>query len=212
MTFTNDSTAGRLIHTTHVDNLRGYIGDGQVHCPADRDPAFREIWSLDIARRRAQRGLPFGGLALGNCTSFHLCPKTPAHFGIATGYGTARVSNTDIVHLETSVAILGRHMMAVAVSDRNLLARDAQVTLGADGLKTIDWQLILSGQFSRDPTDPSRVTRAAAEVITRGSLPFAAIEKIVCWNETTAGVVADMVREIGICVVVDTSYFFKAGE
>ena len=212
MPFTNDSTVGRLIHTTHVDNLRGFIGDGQVRCPADRDPAFQEIWSPDIAQRRARRDLPFGALLLGRCTSFHLCPKTPAHFAIATGYGTARVSNADIVHLETSIATLERHIMAVAVSDRNLLARDAQLTLGAGGLETVDWQLILSGQFSRDPNDPSRAARAAAEVIIRGSLPFEAIEKIVCWSEATADAIADMVREVDASVSVDRSYFFKAGE
>ena len=212
MPFTNDSTVGRLIHTTHVDNFRGIIGDGQVRCPADRDPAFREIWSPDIAQRRARRDLPFGTLSLGRCTSFHLCPKTPAHFAIATGYGTARVSNADIVHLETSIATLERNIMAVAVSDRNLLTRDAQLTLGADGLKTVDWQVILSGQFTRGPNDPSRAARAAAEVIIRGSLPVEAVERIVCWNETTAEVIADMVREVETSVFVDRNYFFKAGE
>ncbi len=211
MPFVNNITIARVIHTVHISNLPGIVSDGYVRCPDDRDRTFYEIFSPEISARRSQRTLPFEGLTLGRYVSCLLTPKSPAHYAIATGYGITRVRNAEVVHLETSLSILSTHPVALALSDRNGLARDARVTPGLDQLPDVDWGVILSGRFSRDPADPSRAARAAAEVLVRDCIPLTAIARMVCWDTATAQTVAGLVHEVAVQVDVDRDYFFYAG-
>ncbi len=211
MAFANNITLGRVVHTSHVTNLAAIVQDGWVSCPEDRKPDFWEIYSPEIMARRAQIALPFDSLMLGRCVSCLLTPKSAALFAVATGYGVARVRNSELVHLETSCPTLGANAVNLAISDRNALARDARVTPGTDQLPALDWEVIMSGKFSRDPADPTRAARAAAEVLVRDRIPLRSIERIVCWDSAVALTVADKVHELNIEVVVDRSYFFEAG-
>lgn len=212
MPFVNDSTLGRVVHTSHLTNMTAIVQDGWVSCPDDRKSDFREIFSPEIMARRAQIKLPFDSLTLGRCVSCLLTPKSAALFAVATGYGVARVRNSELVHLETSLSTLGTNAVDVAISDRNALARDARVTPGTDQLPALDWGLIRSGKFSRDPADPTRAARAAAEVLVRDRIPLRSILRIICWDSASALIVADMIRGLNIEIVVDRSYFFEAGK
>ena len=137
--------------------------------------------------------------------------KTPAHFAVATGYGVPRVSNEEIVHLETGVVALTDYLVGVA--DRNPLARDACIIAGTAGFDHVDWEVIASGMFAKTAHDPTRPTRAAAEALIRDQLPLSAVQRIVCWDVAVALTVTGILNDAGVSMAVEVrpKAFFSAG-
>lgn len=142
-----------------------------------------------------------------------MTPRSPAHLGIATGRGAARVPNDQIIHLQTSARRLTEAMIAIGVSDRHPLARDACITVGVGGLDTVDWAAVRVGNFAKSVEDPTRAARIGAEVFVRAMLPFVLIDNIACWNGASADVVRAAVSRDSerVRVEVRPDQFFKAG-
>jgi len=52
-------------------------------------------------------------------------------------------------------------------------------------LDQLDWQLLRTRDFSRDPEDPGKQTRYQAEALVHRYLPVEALLGIGCFDETT---------------------------
>lgn len=203
-----------LVYTTHISNLGRILYGSGVFCPDARGLLYREIWSSDIGERRSKVIVnASAGLTIAGCVGLTLSSRSPAHYAVATGYGVERVPNGEIVHLETDISTLTDHMIAVAVADRNPLARDARFVKGVGGFDHVDWEVISSGRFSKSADDPTRLRRAGAEAFVAEWLPLSAVRRIVCWNAATAQTVTGLVHDIEtvIPVAVKPSAFFSAG-
>ena len=200
-----------LTHTTHIANLPAILRDGGVCCPDGRDGAYREIWSADIVERRATQVVDAASeLRLGGCVGLTLTSRTPALYAVATGYGVPRVINKDILHLETIVPVVEQQLF---VADRNPLARDVRIVAGTAGFDGVDWDVIVSGDFTKTANDPTRPARVAAEALVRAVLPLAAVQRIVCSDPTVALTVTGFLHDAAMTIPVEVrpKAFFSAG-
>ena len=204
-----------LYHLTLKANLPRISAEGCVRARgAPGLPYTQEIWPEEFLAARAKCVLPFAArLSLDLFVPFTFCAKTPAAYNVATGYnGIVRRPNRELIFLRTTSRRLLEAMIPVVCSDRMPLKRDTVFTAGISSIGAFDWTLINSGLFHNDPADPNRSARVAAEILAYKTVPFDALDAIVCWDEIAA---REMLEEAdvvcGLPFLTDRRCFFPKG-
>lgn len=77
-------------------------------------------------------------------------------------------------------------------------------------LGQIDWAILQSRDFRRDPDDPGKVERYQAEALVHKTLPCAGLLGITCYDDGTAGELRRLVekRGLGLQVIKKQGWYF----
>lgn len=177
---------GLIFRITHIRNVP-WILDNGVHCrnSGARDPNFTDIGNLDLIGKRNHRQLPVGpGGTLSDYVPFYFTPWSPMLYNIKTGYqGVRQRPMSEIAILVSSIPKLDELGHRYLISDRHAYLQLAQFATDSSGLARIDWPLLQSRNFKRDPDHPERFDRYQAEALVHRQLPCGGLRGIVCYGE-----------------------------
>ncbi|MCU0626744.1 MAG: DUF4433 domain-containing protein [Gemmatimonadaceae bacterium] len=205
---------GLIFRITHIENVPWILAHG-LHCrnSASFDPTFRNIGNVELIDRRHSRKVPVPpGGTLSDYIPFYFTPRSPMLYNIRTGRGgVPRVPMPDIVMFVAKLPDLVAAGVPCVVADRHAFMVAARFTSGVDGLATVDWDVLRSGNFRRDPDDPGRMERYQAEALVHGSLPASRLAGIVCHGDAQRAPLQQLVNDhqLALKVVSRPHYFFS---
>ena len=133
-----------------------------------------------------ERALEIAGAVRGEAGGV----KVGLEFFAAQGpAGVRRVSELGLPFLFTDC-----HAYSGLASFYNDLAR----------LDRIDWPLLQSRDFKRDPEDPGKLERYQAEALVHKHVPLAALLGIVCHTDVVRAEIESKMRALGVALPVHT--------
>lgn len=172
-----------IFRITHASNIAWILANG-LHCSngVHSNPNYIAIGNADIIARRATRVVPIPpGGTLSDYIPFYFTPYSPMLLNIKTGYnGVTRRLMDDIAIVVSSLREIHRQGLGFVFTDRHAYLATAEFHNSLDRLDRIDWPLLQSRNFRRDPDDPGKLERYQAEALVYRHLPIAAILGIVC--------------------------------
>ncbi len=203
----------RIFRITHIDNVP-WILDHGLHCKNSdvKDPNFIPIGIANLIDKRSSQTVPIGMKGvLSDYVPFYFAQKSVMMLNIKTGYnGVARRRNGEIVVLVSSLHKLREVGTRFVFTNGHAVLRETDYFEEMSDLHRIDWNLLKSGDFSRDPEDPGKMGRYQAEALAHLKIPAEALIGIACHDtlarervETTVGE-----RDLTIPVKVLPSWYF----
>jgi len=172
-----------IFRITHVDNVPWLLQNG-VHCrnSNQRDPNYREIGNPDLIAKRVHRSIPISpGGTLSDYIPFYFTPYSPMLLNIKTGFqGMRQTPMSEIVILVASLPKLVEHGIRFVFTDRHAYVAAAQISGDLADLPRIDWTILKSRDFKRDPERPDKAERYQAEALIHRLLPVPALLGIAC--------------------------------
>ena len=202
-----------IFRITHRDNVPWVLENG-LHCrnSDQSDPNYVNIGSPDLIGKRQTRAVPVPPCGtLSDYIPFYFTPHSPMLYNIRTGYGgITQRANEEIVILGTSLHKLAEHNLPYVFTDRHAYLRAANYYNSLDDLVHIDFPLLQSRNFRRDPENPERIERYQAEALVHGLIPVDALMAIVSSNISTAEKLTAEVqkRDLDIPVVARIDWYF----
>ncbi|MEP6643097.1 MAG: DUF4433 domain-containing protein [Acidobacteriaceae bacterium] len=175
-----------IFRITHISNVGWILANG-LHCRASNhlDPNYHEIGNPELIAKRANRNIPVDpGGTLSNYIPFYFTPYTPMMLNIKTGYGgVTQTPMRDLVILVSSLRKVSEMDIAFVFSDRHAYLQAADFSSDLGELGRIDWKILQTRDFKRDPNDFEKVERYQAEALIYGYMPITALSGIVCYRE-----------------------------
>lgn len=201
-----------IFRITHIENVPWMLRNG-LHCrnSHERDPNFRTIGDPELIAKRATRTVPVGpGGTLSDYVPFYFTPYSPMLLKIKTGHGVQAVSMSDIVILASSLPKLVETRTPFVYTDRHAYLLTARFLTNLADLNQIDWKLIASRQFNRDPNHPERVERYQAEALVHRHVSVSALLGLVCYGPQPEARLLGMQGEAGVSLktVVKPEWYF----
>jgi hypothetical protein len=205
-----------IFRITHIDNVAWLLKNG-LHCgSADvLDPNYHSIGNPDLIAKRASRVVPIPpGGTLGDYIPFYFTPYSPMLLNIKTGrHGIKKTPMPEIVILVSSLPALARQGIPFVFTDRHAYLRTADDAFSSDlaDLKRVDWGLLRSRDFKRDPNDPGKFERYQAEALVHRHLPVRALLGIACHGEAQKNWLDNLLQKEGLTlsVVVRRGWYFS---
>jgi hypothetical protein len=174
-----------IFRITHLDNLPWVLAKG-IHCrnAKTRDSKFHEIGNADLIDKRAQRAVPIAPHGtLSDYVPFYFTPYSPMLYNIKTGYGGMKKTlMQDIVILVSDLHKISGAGLTFVFTDQHAYPVSAKFYSTLDGLKFVDWDILVNRDFKRDPEDPKKMERYMAEALIYQHVPLSALGGIVCYN------------------------------
>ena len=192
----------RIVHRDGVP----WILDHGVHCRNSKmqDPHYVNIGNAELIDRRSHHAVPIGpGGTLSDYVPFYFTPFSPMMYNIKTGYGgITKRSNEDIVILVSSLHRVRELGLRFVFTDRHAYSRLAQYFDDLQHLSKIEWTLLQSRDFRRDPDDPEKVERYQAEALVYDHLPIAGLVGVVCYSKEIKQEIEKLVADRGLALKV----------
>src|SRR3546814_495863 len=194
-------------------NVAGILDHG-LHCrnSSHHDPDYVNIGNPDLIARRASRAVeiaPFG--TLSDYVPFYFTPYSPMLYNIKTGYnGIAKRANEELVILVSSLHRLREMGRKFLFTNRHAYLRTAEYFDDLSRLDRIDWPLLRSRNFQRNPDDPDKFARYEAEALVHQHLPIDALLGIACYNMATKAQIdqQSMERQISLDAIIRPGWYF----
>ncbi|HDL17184.1 MAG TPA: DUF4433 domain-containing protein, partial [Rhizobiales bacterium] len=172
----------RIFRITHRENVSWIIENG-LHCHSSDtvDPNFVVIGNTELIAKRQHHPVPCEpGGTLNDYVPFYFTPFSPMFYNIRTGHnGIQQRTNDEIVILASSLPKLIEQKIPLLFTDRHAYLIAAQFYSDSDDLDQIDWPLLQSRNFARNPDDPGQFERYQAEALVYKHVPTTALLGIV---------------------------------
>lgn len=202
-----------IFRIVHRDNVAWLLDNG-VQSPSSplRCPTYVNIGNADLIDKRSRTKLPEppGGM-LSDYAPFYFTPCSPMFLNIKTGRGGVRVRrNEEIVVLASSLKKVKKAGISFIFSDRHASLSAARFSSDLSDLSWIDWTSLQAKDFRRDPERPDKFEMYQAEALVLGALPPSVLLGIGCFDDTTATVIASLVkdRNLSIQVITRPGWYF----
>jgi len=195
----------RIFRITHRDNVPWLLANG-LHCPNSDtcDPNFIPIGLPDLIQRRRHRVVPIPpGGTLDDYVPFYFTPRSVMLYNIKTGCGgVIERANNEIVILVSSLPGLAQHQIPFVFTNSHAYMNEADFFGDLEDLRHIDWPLLRSRDFRRDPDDPGKLGRYQAEALAHRHVPVEALLGIACYDVSAEQAVSDAVAASGLTLQV----------
>lgn len=195
----------RIFRITHVDNLSWVLENG-LHCANSelRDPNFICIGLQKLIERRRIQEVPVGpGGTLSDYVPFYFTPRSIMLLNIKTGHNeVVKRANTEIVILVSSLNRLAQCDLKFVFTSGHAKLAESDYFDSVEDLDEVDWKLLRSGDFERDPDDPGKPGRYQAEALVHRQVPVEALKGIACYNDQVASQMASLVAQQGLEIPV----------
>ena len=172
---------GFAFRIVHIQNLAAVLSGGlHARNAPGASASYVNIGNAQLIDKRGYRPVPLppGGV-LNNYVPFYFTPYSPMAYNIKTGYNVPKRSNDEIIILVAKYADLVSEGLTVLFTDRHAYLQAARYFSDAARLDQIDWILLQSRSFRRDPSDPEKMDRYQAELLVHGHVPLTALSAIV---------------------------------
>lgn len=171
----------------HRDNLAWIFRNG-LHCANSpvQAPNYVAIGNADLIGRRSHRAVPVApGGTLADYVPFYFTPFSPMMYNIYTGRGAvAKRRNDEICILVSNLAKVKALQLDFVFTDRHAYTPLAKYFNDTDHVGEVDWQLLQTRNFKRNPDDPEQIERYQAEALVHQHLPITGLLGVVCYTES----------------------------
>lgn len=197
----------------HRDNVAWLLDHG-IPCANARvlAPGYVGIGNPDLIASRSLRPVPLPpGGTLADYVPFYFTPFSPMMFNIRTGRGAVpQRPNQEICMLVYSLHRLAAAGVPFVFTDRHARLNAARFFSRLEDLAEIDWRLLQTRNFSRNPDDPEQIERYQAEALVYRSVPVPLMAGLVCHDEDTRAHMQSEVdrRGLGIPVRAMPQWYF----
>ena len=202
-----------LYRITHRNNIPWLLRNGLV-CQShpNKDPAFIPIGNSDLIDHRCLRIVDKapGGM-LADYVPFYFCKHSLMLYKIHTGQVVGvNVTQDDIVYVVSSIERLQELATPFVFTDRHAYVATAQFFTDPEDLNQLDWELISSRDFKRDPNDPGKIERRAAECLVHQQLPVTGLLGLACRTNDCLSFLQDAMKRVNIqlTTVVKPDWYF----
>ena len=202
-----------IFRIVHLDNVPWILGHGMFcrNAPV-QDPGYRTIGNPELIEKRQRRDVPIApGGTLSDYIPFYFTPFTPMMYNIKTGYaGITKVPNEKVVFFVSSIHRLNDMGREFVFTDRHAYLMSAEFYNDVHDLVHIDWPLLQSKNFQRDPDDPEKLERYQAEALIHHHLPVEAFRGAVCYTDQVQNQLLELVERNGLGLQVKklTNWYF----
>lgn len=172
-----------IFRIVHKDNMASIWEEG-CRCRSEASKEeYVEIGNQDLIAKRTTRQVPCGpGGTLADYVPFYFTPFTPMLYNIKTGHnGIPRKPIEDIVILVSSLHKLRDVGVPFVFSDRHAYLKTALFSDNLGDLDRIDWATIQERNFRKDNLE--RFEKYQAEALVYKTVPLAALNGVVCYND-----------------------------
>ena len=171
----------------HRDNLAWIFRNG-LHCANSpvQAPNYVAIGNADLIDRRSHRMVPVApGGTLADYVPFYFTPFSPMMYNIYTGRGAvAKRRNDEICILVSNLAKVKSLQLDFVFTDRHAYTPLAKYFNDTEYVGEVDWQLLQTRNFKRNPDDPEQIERYQAEALVHQHLPITGLLGVVCYTES----------------------------
>lgn len=182
----------------HRDNL-AWVLDNGLHCGNSnrKSDTWISIGNAELIDKRASHGIPVAPFGvLNDYVPFYFTPFSVMLRNINTGWGNIRKrSNDEIVILVSSLYRVRELGLPFLFTDSHAYYRWASYYDNLEHLDKIDWPLLQSRDFKRDPDDPAKFERYQAEALVHGHVPLDALSGVVCHSEGVKKVIERAIND-----------------
>jgi hypothetical protein len=196
----------------HRDNLP-WILDNGLHC-ANSDvlsPDYVNIGNADLIDKRRHRAVPIApGGTLADYVPFYFTPFSVMMKNIHSGWGVPQRRNEEIVILVSSLHHVKSLGLPFVFTNAHAYPDWADYYSDLAQLGEIDWGLLQSRDFKRDPDDPQKMERYQAEALVFQHLPIQGILGVVCYTEKLQQEIEQQTlsRGLKLSVYARTGWYF----
>jgi hypothetical protein len=197
----------RIFRITHIDNVPWILEHG-LHCKSSKtqDHNFVPIGLPDLIAKRASRPvrIPPGGF-LCDYVPFYFTPWSIMMYNIKTGYGDViQRPNREIVIMVSSIHRLAELEVPFIFTNAHAYMQEADYFNDISKLDEIDWRLLQSRNFKRDPEDPGKQARYQAEALVHKHVPIEALLGVGCYDSNAQTRLESEIRERNLKLPVKT--------
>jgi hypothetical protein len=158
-----------------------------LHCgnSTTRSAQWVSIGNQELIDKRARWAVAAepGGV-LNDYVPFYFTPFSPMMFAIKTGWnGVQQHPPQDIVILVSSLHRIAAQGLTWLFTDTHANNSVVNYFNRLDDLPRLDWRILQTRDFKRDPDDPSKFGRYQAEALVHGHCPLQGLSGIVCFDE-----------------------------
>lgn len=194
-----------IFRITHIDNVPWLLKNG-INCRNSQLIAsnFREIGNPELIDKRSRRVVPINpGGTLSDYVPFYFTQYSPMLLNIKTGYnGVKQMPMGDIVILVSTLHRMAESGVRFIFTDRHAYPTAAQYKSDMSDLNMIDWKIIASRDFKRDPEDPGKIERYMAEALIHEHVPISTLIGIACYDDRSEGMLSDMMQAAGVSLTI----------
>jgi hypothetical protein len=198
----------------HRDNLP-WILDNGLHCAnsAIKAPDYINIGNLDLIDKRRHRQVPIApGGTLADYVPFYFTPFSVMMKNIHSGWGGVQQRpNDEIVILVSSLHRVAQLDVPFVFTNAHAYPDWSNYYDQLAQLTQLDWTLLQSRDFKRDPDDPRKMERYQAEALIHQHLPIEGLIGIVCYTEQLKQNIEQetLARGLKLQVVARTDWYFS---
>jgi hypothetical protein len=160
------------------------------------NPNHVDIGSAEIIGSRKERRVPVdpgGGYA--DYVPFYFTPWSIMMYNIKTGYGVPQRSNDELLICVASLRDLESQRRRFVFTNQHACS-GVGLEFSNDLLdlgRMVDWALLKTKDFKKDPDDPGKLLRYQAEAMVHGDVPLASLKGIACHSEAALARIRAMV-------------------
>ncbi len=175
-----------IFRIVHVANLPWMLEHGlQCRNSSNLNPDYVGIGDEKIIRDRRERHVPVppGGV-YGDYVPFYFTPYSIMMLNIKTGYGVPQRGNDEILICVSSLRDLHAQGRRFVFTNQHGCSAGLEFSNDLGDLESlVDWPLLNSRNFKRDPEDPGKQLRYQAEAMVHGDIQLECLRGIVCHSE-----------------------------
>lgn len=188
----------------HIDNLL-WILDNGLHCSNSphQSPTWINIGNEELIDKRSHRAVPLPpGGTLSNYVPFYFTPFSPMMYNIYTGRGVPQRRNDEIVILVSSLHRVQESGHQFLFTDQHAYPPLTNYYNDLSHLDQIDWPLLQSRNFKRNPDDPLQFERYQAEALIYQHMPVEALIGVICYTDMLKANIDNESQKRGIALDV----------
>ena len=196
----------------HRDNLPWVLDNG-LHCANSGvlSPDYVNIGNPDLIDKRRHRSVPIApGGTLADYVPFYFTPFSVMMKNIHSGWGVQQRRNEEIIILVSSLHHVKSLGLLFVFTNAHAYPDWTDYYSDLAQLGEIDWSILQSRNFKRDPDDPQKMERYQAEALIFQHLPIQGILGIVCYTETVKQEIEQQIqsRDLELPVYARTGWYF----
>ncbi|MBU6955567.1 DUF4433 domain-containing protein [Hahella sp. HN01] len=192
----------RIVHRENVP----WILDHGLHCGNSQVSSSNwvSIGNPELTDKRATHTVPVGPKGyLNDYVPFYFTPFSPMMKNIHSGWGGIKQRpNEEIVILVSDLYRVSEMGLPFVFTNGHAYYAWTDFFTDLDDLKKIDWTIIQSRDFKRDPNDPAKFERYQAEALIHQHCPVDVLKGMVCYTENTKKRLDGWLRERQIAMPV----------
>lgn len=185
----------------HRDNLPWIFRNGLFSRNSPNfDSNFVSIGNADLIDRRSSRVVPIKPSGtLSDYVPFYFTPFSPMMYNIYTGRsGVVQRQRDEVCILVSSLHKVHQLGVPFVFTDRHAYTTLAKYSNNIADLSFIDWPLLRSRNFKRNPEDPEQIERYQAEALVYQHLPVSGLLGVICYTDEVKAMLETNAKNVGI--------------